>query len=150
MKRSFVGGLFSGFAMLALVLVVAQAVSAGSSLSAAQVAARSQAAEVSAAALGTDFLYQGQLKQSGTPPTTSCSMAFRLFDAASRIRSAAPLRPQSPLHKDYSPSVWTLAAAPLTARRAGWVSRSNAAAIPVSRISIRANRWPLLLMRYTA
>lgn len=83
MKRSFVGGLFSGFAMLALVLVVAQAVSAGSSLSAAQVAARSQAAEVSAAALGTDFLYQGQLKQSGTPPTTSCSMAFRLFDAAS-------------------------------------------------------------------
>ncbi len=35
------------------------------------------------AALGTGFIYQGQLKSSGEPVTADCDMAFRLYDQAS-------------------------------------------------------------------
>ncbi len=41
-----------------------------------------QAVDVSQAALGTAFTYQGQLKTGGAGVTGSCDMAFRLFDDA--------------------------------------------------------------------
>src|SRR5260370_39643270 len=44
-----------------------------------------------AAALGTAFTYQGQLKNSGNPITGNCGMAFRLFDdptAGARVGAA--------------------------------------------------------------
>lgn len=59
--------------MLALVLVSTSGLAQGSPLWADQ---------APLAPLGTAFTYQGQLKNNGQPVTADCSLAFRLYDAA--------------------------------------------------------------------
>jgi len=59
---------------------------------------RDSAASVPAAALGTGFTYQGQLKNGSGPITGNCGMAFRLYDdSAAGVLVGSPITTSVPV-----------------------------------------------------
>jgi len=84
MKRNIrIGPIVVCVGYLALLILVVGNAGAQNTGSRSEVSGPSRVDVLATVPLSTTFTYQGQLKQGNNLPTTSCGMAFRLYDAAS-------------------------------------------------------------------